>query len=475
MGHNEILKKVLVGLISLALSVAITSLVIQNLHAVSTLQETAVIALNVAKNFDPWAMIVSLPLPLFDDTTTKNVDAEQSNSPKYTTVSSGSETRTVRTDFSYLHGFKFKNSYDNVYTVVPDKYIPDFIYDKDISFTTHGRCGGMSFAALDYWYANMRIPGWGMTPTAIEICNGRDDDADGKIDEVGCISPGSPNALPTPSNESPISEYILDRLYDSLDVSLLGILKALVSVALTTSPAASVSSLEEVPRYIYLSMAGAENKNTFLGECTVGCLPGVRPLTDREVIKATRLLDQKKPVVLGLIAASGITGIPDNHQVVAYGYHYDKAYNAYTFFIWDNNKPNMEIKASWYPGVQYGKLYYWYQYFDSNKGFVSAQFNDYRKDWRGFFVEDYTPKTPPNIPIDLDQDGVDDSTDNCLNVKNPDQQNTNGDEFGDACQPGDQDMDGVTDAVDNCRWVANPDQKDEDNDGVGDVCKDVIL
>jgi hypothetical protein len=60
-------------------------------------------------------------------------------------------------------------------------------------------------------------------------------------------------------------------------------------------------------------------------------------------------------------------------------------------------------------------------------------------------------------------------------VKNPDQQNTNGDEFGDACQPGDQDMDGVTDAVDNCRWVANPDQKDEDNDGVGDVCKDVIL
>ena len=85
------------------------------------------IALNVAKNFDPWAMIVSLPLPLFDDTTTKNVDAEQSNSPKYTTVSSGSETRTVRTDFSYLHGFKFKNSYDNVYTVVPDKYIADFI------------------------------------------------------------------------------------------------------------------------------------------------------------------------------------------------------------------------------------------------------------------------------------------------------------------------------------------------------------
>jgi hypothetical protein len=453
---NEILKKVLIGLISLVLSVAFTSLIIQNINAISNLQDSVVMASSIAKNSDPWRMIVSLVLPLFDDTTAGSVDAEQRNTLKYSTVSSSSETRTVRTDFSYLHGFKFKNSYDNVYTVVPDKYIPDFIYDKSISFTTHGRCGGMAFAALDYWYANQRIPGWGMTPT-------------------GTGQPGNPAALPTPSNDTPISQYILDRLYDSLDVSLLGILKALVSVALTTSPAASVSSLEEVPRYIYLSMASAENKNTFLGECTVGCLPGVRPLTDKEVIKATRILDQKKPIVLGLIAASGITGIPDNHQVVAYGYHYDKAYNAYTFFIWDNNKPNMEIKASWYPGVQYGKLYYWYQYFDSKKGFVSAQFTDYRKDWRGFFVEDYTPKTPPNIPIDLDQDGVDDSRDNCLNVKNPDQKNTNGDEFGDACQPGDQDMDGVTDAVDNCRWVANPDQKDEDNDGVGDVCRDVIL
>ena len=62
--------------------------------------------------------------------------------------------------------------------------------------------------------------------------------------------------------------------------------------------------------------------------CTAGCLPGVRPLTDREVIKATKILDQKRPVVLGLVHNSAIT---KSHQVVAYGYQYDKAYNAYTF------------------------------------------------------------------------------------------------------------------------------------------------
>ena len=470
------MKKVLVSLISLVILAAVVGLVIQNIHAVSNIQQATTTVSYIGKNFQPSSMIVSLALPLFDDISWKNSDAEQSDSFKYTSISSSSETRTVRTGFSYLQGFKFSNDYINYNHVIPDKYIPDFIYDGDFwKFQTYGRCGGMAFTALDYWYSNLRIPGWGMTPPAIEICNGRDDDADGAIDESGCIPPGNPAALPTPSNDSPLSKYILQRLYESLDLNLLGILKSLVSIGLTLSPASSVSDLENGPRFLYLQFGPTENKGTFLGECTVGCLPGVRPLTDNEVIKATRILDQKKPVVFGLI--SGTSKNPgNNHQVVAYGYHYDKAYNAYTFFIWDNNKPNMEVMASWYAGVKYGKLYYGYQYFDSKKGFVSAKFDNYPEGnaWKGFFVEDYTPKTPPVMFIDMDQDGIEDSKDNC-SLKNPDQLDTNKNDVGDACEYGDIDHDGVIDSKDNCKYVANPDQKDEDNDGVGDACKDVIL
>lgn len=94
--------------------------------------------------------------------------------------------------------------------------------------------------------------------------------------------------------------------------------------------------------------------------------------------------------------------------------------------------------------------------------------------WRGFFVEDYSQQTP-NVPIDIDFDGIEDSKDNCPSVKNPDQTNTNGDDLGDACQTSDLDQDGVVDFRDNCRHGANPDQKDTDNDGVGYVCENIIL
>lgn len=347
---------------------------------------------------------------------------------------------TVRTNFAYYHGFKFPNSYVNNYRVIPDKYIPDFIYKGDLAFSTKGRCGGMAFAALDYFYAHKLIPGY----------------------------------TTVPPNDNPLSKYILGRLYDSLDLNLLGILKALGSIALSASPLGSVASLEEVPKFIYFTVAPDENKHTIAGHCLTGCIPGVRPLTNNEVSKATHSLNQGKPVVLGLIAASSIKNIGDNHQVVAYGYTFDKrANNQYTFYIYDSNLPGKEVKLTWYPSNVGGRLYEWYG------SYALHNYKDYRSDpnlknWRGFFVEDYTPKTP-NIPIDTDNDGIEDSKDNCPSVPNPDQKNTNGDDQGDACQMHDLDNDGVLDFRDNCRYAANADQKDSDNDGVGDACENIIL
>jgi len=292
----------------------------------------------------------------------------------------------------------------------------------------------MAFAALHYFYAHKLIPGY----------------------------------TTTPPNNNPLSKYILDRLHDSLDLNLVGILKALGSIAVSASPVGSVGSLEEVPKFVYLTMAPNENKFTIFGKCGPGCLPGVRPLTNSEVSKATRLLDQGKPVVLGLIAASSIKDIGRNHQVVAYGYTFNKqANNQYTFYIYDPNHPDKEVKATWYPPNVGGKLYY---------SLGSKALNTYKElpSWRGFFVEDYTPKTP-NIATDIDFDGIEDSKDNCPGTPNPDQKNTNGDDLGDACQMADLDNDGVVDFRDNCRYAANPDQKDTDNDGVGDVCENIIL
>ena len=80
---------------------------------------------------------------------------------------------------------------------------------------------------------------------------------------------------------------------------------------------------------------------------------------------------------------------------------------------------------------------------------------------------------------DDDGDGVPDGLDNCPLVHNPDQSDTDGDGFGDVCDFGcwlaavevwEEDCDGIPDDVDNCPGFPNPDQTDIDGDGLGDPC-----
>jgi hypothetical protein len=70
---------------------------------------------------------------------------------------------------------------------------------------------------------------------------------------------------------------------------------------------------------------------------------------------------------------------------------------------------------------------------------------------------------------DSDGDGIEDTSDNCPTIANPDQANNDGDSEGDACDD-DDDNDGIDDTIDNCPFTANPNQENHDGDSEGDAC-----
>ncbi|MEM2948094.1 MAG: thrombospondin type 3 repeat-containing protein [Candidatus Anstonellales archaeon] len=77
---------------------------------------------------------------------------------------------------------------------------------------------------------------------------------------------------------------------------------------------------------------------------------------------------------------------------------------------------------------------------------------------------------------DIDEDGVGDEEDNCVNVSNSNQSDMDKDGLGDECdicpldKENDKDGDGVCGDVDNCPDISNPKQADGDRDGKGNEC-----
>jgi hypothetical protein len=84
------------------------------------------------------------------------------------------------------------------------------------------------------------------------------------------------------------------------------------------------------------------------------------------------------------------------------------------------------------------------------------------------FDEDTSSCIEETEDTDTDDDGVENTADNCPDTSNADQTDTDGDGEGDACD--DIDGDSILDVTDNCITVSNTDQEDENEDGVGDEC-----
>ena len=86
---------------------------------------------------------------------------------------------------------------------------------------------------------------------------------------------------------------------------------------------------------------------------------------------------------------------------------------------------------------------------------------------------DNCPRVPNREQFDSDGDKRGDLCDNCRVIDNVEQFDLDGDGLGDLCDT-DIDGDGIKNELDNCEMVFNKDQTDTDGDSLGDSCDDDI-
>ncbi|NTW71744.1 MAG: hypothetical protein HGA49_05820 [Eubacteriaceae bacterium] len=175
----------------------------------------------------------------------------------------------VKTEFTPLkHGFHFSNNFINTIFKTPFGKIE-----------SRGRCGGMAFASLDYYYAKLPVP----THESKDF----------------------PNKM-VPPDGSILGDYISKR---------------------------SIHSLLTFSSYKFPKWTTTSDEVVFKIS---------RKTKLVEFPKLKKSIDKGNPVVLGLISGSKISDVTKNHQVVAYGYA-EPSQGKIIIFIYDSNSPNREV------------------------------------------------------------------------------------------------------------------------------------
>jgi hypothetical protein len=185
--------------------------------------------------------------------------------------------RTVRGFLPSTSGFRFANSFPSV----PLRHIGvPGVVSLPIGDASNGLCGGMAFAARDYFEAHR-----------------------------------SPPPDTAPPKEGPLFDYLVDRLFDSFDLPL--------------GPA----------RYLQLMSPLLADGETLWS--SLGLTPHGRAwrMVRDEWPKVRSDIDAGHPSPLGLVRvkSSDPSDLKQNHQVLAYGY--DLAGSSLTLYLYDPNLP----------------------------------------------------------------------------------------------------------------------------------------
>jgi hypothetical protein len=232
------------------------------------------------------------------------------------------------TDFDPTrHGFGFPNIFVNeLVTLPPEVYrlLPRVVRRAlpEGKLATHGRCGGMAYAAMDYYFAGRAAPRMGA------------------------------NEFP-PRDRSPLSRYLFSRQLQSFAV-----------------PTAA--------RFIIWTLAADTPSWLF---------KGVRRATvEDELPRLRRAVDAGRPVVLGLVGARTLGAVGDgNHQVVAYGYEgSNPRRETVTVYLYDGNHPGQVVRLL----------------LGNGREGVLQRSPSGERTWRGFFVQEYSERTPPELVVD---------------------------------------------------------------------------
>ena len=184
----------------------------------------------------------------------------------------------IKTTFTPgLNGFHFANRFVNNIVKLP-------IYGD---ITTLGRCGGMSYSALDCYLNGVTIPAF----------------IEQDFSHTGGV----------PADGTPLSDFIFRRQIDSFLVP-----SAVKFVTWSVAPDGASLFLRGVTRWT----------------------------KEDEFRKLRAAIDGGTPVPLGLIVARDLNGLAHNHQVVAYGYETSIVNDELTVLIYDNNHPDEEVKLT---------------------------------------------------------------------------------------------------------------------------------